>query len=99
MRAETEEEAQRRESGLPGGGKARIDETGTTGVYPASGPLPEGEAEVRPMASWGQGERGAAGYEDHGDAEPPSKADYEAMGTPPAKATPAVPEGSSAPPR
>jgi len=46
-----------------------IDRTGHSGVYPASGPLPKRRAEVQSMASWGQGERGAAGYFDHGDSE------------------------------
>jgi CBS domain-containing protein len=59
----------KRESGVPGGGQGRIDEVGRSGVYPASGPFPGTNAEVRPMASWGQGERGAAGYKDHGDSE------------------------------
>lgn len=57
-----------RESGLPGGGAGRKDEVGRSGVYPASGPHPPGEAEIRGQASWGQGERGAAGYEDHGSS-------------------------------
>lgn len=56
-------------SGYPGGGAGRIDEVGESGVYPASGPLPGRQAEVRGMASWGQGERGAEGYEDHGESE------------------------------
>jgi hypothetical protein len=60
---------QKRESGVPGGGQGRIDEVGKSGVYPASGPLPSSDAEVQGMASWGQGERGAAGYEDHGESE------------------------------
>lgn len=60
---------ERRESGLPGGGAGRKDEVGRSGVYPASGPYPEGNAEIREQASWGQGERGAAGYEDHGGSE------------------------------
>src|SRR5690348_241411 len=59
---------ERRESGMPGGGAGRKDEVGRSGVYPASGPYPPGEAEIRDQASWGQGERGAAGYEDHGDS-------------------------------
>ncbi len=58
-----------RESGNPGVGGGRKDEVGRSGVYPASGPYPEGNAEFRGQASWGQGERGAAGYEDHGDSE------------------------------
>jgi hypothetical protein len=59
------------ESGMPGGGQGRTDRVGQTGVYPASGPMPEGDAEVQGMASWGQGERGAAGYEDSGSSELP----------------------------
>ena len=47
----------------------RRDEVGRSGVYPASGPLPPGEAEVHSMPAWGQGERGAAGYEDSGSSE------------------------------
>lgn len=59
----------RDESGMPGGGAGRIDRVGRSGVYPASGPMPEGDAEVETMAAWGQGERGAEGYEDHGESE------------------------------
>jgi hypothetical protein len=40
-----------------------------SGIYPASGPFPSGEAEAHGMASWGQGEQGAAGYEDQGESE------------------------------
>ncbi len=50
-------------------GKGRRDEVGRSGVYPMSGPHPKGPAEIRTEASWGQGERGAAGYEDHGTSE------------------------------
>lgn len=64
-----EREDERKESGQPGGGAGRKDEVGKSGVYPASGPYPEGNAELRGQASWGQGERGAAGYEDHGGSE------------------------------
>lgn len=40
------------------------------GVYPASAPRrPPPDAPARGMAEFGQGERGAAGYEDHGDSE------------------------------
>jgi hypothetical protein len=62
------DEAMKRESGNPGGGKGRRDETGKSGVYPMSGPLPEEDAPIRPMASWGQGSRGAAGYLDAGSS-------------------------------
>jgi CBS domain-containing protein len=34
-----------------------------------SGPLPSGDAPVVEQAGWGQGKRGAAGYEDHGESE------------------------------
>ena len=51
------------------GGRGRQDRVGGSGVYPASGPMPEGKAEVQDMASWGQGERGAEGYYDHGESE------------------------------
>jgi hypothetical protein len=60
----------RRESGLPGGGQGRIDEVGESGVYPVSsseGASPD--APVHGQQSWGQGERGAAGYEDSGGSE------------------------------
>jgi hypothetical protein len=60
-------EKMKRESGLPGGGKGRVDVVGSSGVYPISGPArPKGGAPLRNMASWGQGDRGAAGYEDSG---------------------------------
>lgn len=59
----------RRESGQPGGGAGRRDDVGKSGVYPASGPMPAGPAELRQPAAWGQGERGAAGYEDSGRSE------------------------------
>ncbi len=58
-----------RESGLPGGGTGRKDEVGRSGVYPMSGPHPSGDAPIVTPASWGQGQRGAAGYEDHGESE------------------------------
>jgi uncharacterized membrane protein len=57
------------DSGMPGGGKGRIDRVGHTGVYPASDPNAPPDAEAQGMASWGQGERGAAGYEDSGESE------------------------------
>ena len=48
MTTERDEEA-KRESGNPGGGKGRRDETGKSGVYPMSGPLPTDNAPVQPM--------------------------------------------------
>lgn len=60
---------QLRLSGVPGGGAGRREDVRGSGVYPASGPMPEGDAEVHDMASWGQGDRGAEGYYDHGESE------------------------------
>src|SRR3954467_3834453 len=59
----------KRESGQPGGGQGRKDETTKKGVWPMSGPLPEGDAETVAPASFGQGKRGAAGYEDSGGSD------------------------------
>jgi hypothetical protein len=59
-----------RESGNPGGGAGRRDEVGPTGVYPMSGGIPKGKhLSIRTPAAWGQGERGAAGYNDSGGSE------------------------------
>jgi len=68
MRQRNDSETQR-EAGLPGGGKGRKDEVGRSGVYPISGPHPSGDAAIVTPAAWGQGERGAAGYQDHGESE------------------------------
>lgn len=69
-----EEQARQREqmneSGLPGGGVGRRDEPGHTGVYPMSaseGASPD--AEAKGEKAWGQGERGAEGYDDSGSSE------------------------------
>lgn len=67
QRTNTNEDS--RESGRPGGGVGRREDVQGSGVYPASGPWPEGDAPFKGEASWGQGERGAAGYEDHGTSE------------------------------
>ena len=47
----------------------RREDVRGSGVYPASGPWPRGNADVEGMAEWGQGERGAKGYYDHGESE------------------------------
>jgi hypothetical protein len=60
---------ERYDSGQPGGGAGRRDEVGGSGVYPASAGNAPRDAEIRAPASWGQGERGAAGYEDAGTSE------------------------------
>jgi hypothetical protein len=57
------------DTGQPGGGQGRTDQTGTTNVYPASGPWPEGDARLQPMGTWGQAERGPEGANDSGDSE------------------------------
>lgn len=64
-----QEKSEKRESGAPGGGAGRKDEVGRTGVYPMSGPHPPGDASIVTPAAWGQGKRGAAGFEDHGESE------------------------------
>lgn len=46
-----------------------VDKVGHSGVYPMSGPHPPGDAPAVWPGTWGQGERGAAGYEDHGESE------------------------------
>lgn len=62
-------ESERSESGMPGGGQGRRDVVGGSKVYPASAGQAPADAELRNMASWGQGERGAAGYFDSGGSE------------------------------
>ena len=58
------------ESGLPGGGRGRVDRPGHSGVYPVSHMEgASGAAPVRGQMSWGQGERGAEGYYDSGSSE------------------------------
>ncbi len=53
----------------PGVKERMIDKVGHSGVYPMSGPHPPGDAPAVWPGSWGQGKRGAAGYEDHGESE------------------------------
>src|SRR6266545_4242305 len=64
------EAERKRESGIPGGGQGRKDKIEKSGVYPVSA-LEDAspDAMVHGEASWGQGERGAAGYEDSGGSE------------------------------
>jgi hypothetical protein len=69
-RAESAEMDSQRESGQPGGGAGRRGEVGPTGVYPMSAGIPPGKhPEIRNPASWGQGDRGAEGYNDSGGSE------------------------------
>lgn len=57
------------DTGNPGDTGIEIEETGRSGIYPASGPLPPGDAPVRGQQAWGQGPAGEAGYEDSGTSE------------------------------
>jgi hypothetical protein len=59
-------------AGNPGGGAGRTEDTQSqhSGVWPASGPHPdEPDVPYQGMASFGQGERGAEGYQDSGQSE------------------------------
>ena len=56
------------DSGQPGGGSGRVDEVGRSPVYPASGPLPEGDAEVRTPASFVHGQFDEQGRPVEGDS-------------------------------
>lgn len=65
-----ESDEARRESGEPGGGAGRRDVVEPSGVYPMSGGIPPNKhLEIRTPASWGQGKRGAEGYNDAGGSE------------------------------
>ncbi|HEY8492113.1 MAG TPA: hypothetical protein VIO14_14110 [Dehalococcoidia bacterium] len=69
------------ERGMPGGGKGRRETPGRSGVYPVSGPpSPDPGARIRSEASWGQGDRGAEGYQDHGGSELTSFGDQRGLG-------------------
>jgi hypothetical protein len=75
-------EESKRDSGMPGGGQGRKDETGKSGVYPVSSMAGAGgSAQIRGETSWGQGERGAAGYADAGSSEPTTVEGQEAVGS------------------
>ena len=70
----------RRERGMPGDGAGRTETPGRSGVYPVSSMQGAGEqAKIAGEKSWGQGERGEAGYEDSGGSEL-STLDVEATG-------------------
>ncbi len=56
--------------GMPGDGAGQREDTGRTNVYPVSSMEgASGGATIQGEQSWGQGERGAAGYDDHGTSE------------------------------
>ena len=51
-------------------GRGHVDKILPTGVYPSSSAEDApSSAQAQGMASWGQGPRGAAGYEDSGESE------------------------------
>lgn len=53
-----------------GQGAGRVEDVSGSGIYPASGPQAPSDAKTQGMASFGQRERGEAGYADHGDSGP-----------------------------
>ncbi|MEA2514144.1 MAG: hypothetical protein QOF33_2614 [Thermomicrobiales bacterium] len=72
-RGNTGDDAEPQGDRQAGEGDPRVDVIGEVGgVYPASAQerRPPPETPAHGMASFGQGERGAAGYEDHGESEP-----------------------------
>lgn len=55
------------DSGMPGGGVGRKEGPFNTPVYPVSADSgAPGDAQVENENAWGQGQRGAAGYQDSG---------------------------------
>jgi hypothetical protein len=69
MSADQERNQQDRQRGVPGGTGRRDEGVGGSGVYPASAGNAPNDAEIRTQAGWGQGDRGAMGYEDSGPSE------------------------------
>lgn len=65
----TRKRSKKLETGLPGAGAGRKDKVGRSGVYRMSGPHPMGDVPLVWPGSWGQGARGPAGYEDHGESQ------------------------------
>jgi Ala-tRNA(Pro) deacylase len=59
-------EEARRESGLPGGGKGRVDVVEISGVHPGSGPYPDGNPVIRTPGEFVHGQRDEAGREVEG---------------------------------
>jgi hypothetical protein len=78
------------DSGQPGGGKGRVDEVGRSPVYPASGPLPSGDAEVRTPASFVHGQLDEEGRPVEGGSEITMTDDGTVLGgaTPPSSSPP-----------
>jgi Ala-tRNA(Pro) deacylase len=61
-------EEQKREGGQPGGGKGRVEVVGHTGVYPGSGPYPEGNVPVRSPGEFVHGQTDEQGREVEGES-------------------------------
>ncbi len=83
----------KRECGLPGGGRGRIDVVGRSGVYPGSGPYPEGEAATRNPGDFVHGQRDEQGREVEGGSELTYLAEGILLGgeTPPPGGSPSTP--------
>ncbi len=62
-------EKSKRESGQPGGGQGRVEVVGHSGVYPGSGPYPQGAVAVRSPAEFVHGQRDEEGREVEGGSE------------------------------
>ena len=60
---ESEEQDERRERGEPGGGRGRRDDVGRTGIWPASGPRPSGDAPLVAPGALGQAPAAAGSRE------------------------------------
>jgi hypothetical protein len=86
-------EAARRECGLPGGGQGRIDVVGHSGVYPGSGPYPEGEVAVRAPGEFVHGQWDELGREVEGGSGLIYREEGILLGgkTPPASSPPTAP--------
>src|SRR5512135_2928822 len=80
-----------RDSGLPGGGQGRVDDVGRTPVYPATGPYPSAEAEVRTPGSFVHGQLDEQGRPVEGGSRltmTPARASCSAAPRPPPAARP-----------
>jgi hypothetical protein len=67
---QSSERSEQRDTGMPGDGAGRTDTPGRTGVYPVSSiEQAPADARIQGETSWGQGDRGAAGYQDSGSSE------------------------------
>ncbi|MGE5138271.1 MAG: hypothetical protein ACM3JD_02310 [Rudaea sp.] len=93
----SENAEKKKDSGSPGGGAGRVEQVRGSGVYPASGPLPEENAPYKGEESWGQGQRGEAGYGDSGDSELTSFGSVSDLGGAPNRANVTRPSGEEQP--